>query len=284
MAEPDRPAVQTAEAPGLAVGAMARPAPSFVYAIGQIDARFPSLSIEKEFAQVAAMRDDSGLTDRQVLKRTISAPENRYLARGLCWIQTVDGLETYILTPRDPYDLALFIEAFREEPRRDDLDVVIGVRGPMAGPEVCNGLSLPIVVVDQLYSFDRDTLIESIPKPDSVADDDLAKFRATAGDRFDELTHLADNAGSLDEHRAVNYLTVRYPGIYAVAAEQYDRNFACTGVQVLPSAMSGVRSIVDVVFSYSHRQTDAIERQFVRVDVSEEFPFLASKMNPYYGN
>ncbi len=270
-------------APSVAVPGPAPDAPpTFVYALGQIDARPPSLSVEKELAQASGNADYGGLTDRQALKAVISAPENRYLARSMCWVMEIERLETYILVPRDPVDLALFIEAYRDEPRRDDLDVVIGVRGPIAPPEMCNGLALPVVVVEQLYSFDRDLLIEAIPKPDSVPAKDLPKFRKAAGGLFDQLTQLADNAGAIDEHRALNYLTVRYPLIYAVAAEQMNRNFSFTGVEVLRSPLTGARSIVDVVFSYRHRETDVVEKQFVRVDVSEPYPFLVSKMAPFY--
>jgi hypothetical protein len=258
------------------------PVPSFVYALGQIDARFPSLSIEKEFAQATASTENAGLTDRQTLKAGIENRQNRYLARSLCWVLVIEGLETYILVPRDPMDLDLFVEAYRAEPRRDDLDVVIGMRTRIAPPEMCNGLALPVVVVDQLYSFDRDSLIEAIPKPDAVANKDVGKFRSVAGGLFDQLIQLADNAGATDEHRALNYLTVRYPRIYAATTEQYNRNFSFSGVEVIPSRLSGVRSIVDVVFSYRHRETDVVEKQFVRVDVTEEYPFLVTKMSPFY--
>jgi hypothetical protein len=93
---------------------------------------------------------------------------------------------------------------------------------------------------------------------------------------------LADNAGATDEHRALNYLAVRYPAIYATAAEQYGRNSSLTGVDVRPSRLSGVRRIVDVVFSFTNRNTDVTEKYFVRVDVTEEFPFLVTKMSPFY--
>jgi hypothetical protein len=257
-------------------------APSFVYALGQIDARFPSLSIEKELLQASGRSEYTGLTDRQAVKATLSAKENRYLARSMCWVLVIEGLDTYILVPRDPRDLDLFVEAYRDEPRRDDLDCVIGVRGDIAPPELCNGLALPIVVVDQLYSFDRDSLIESIPKPDSISAKDLTKFRSVAGGLFDQLTQVADNSGAIHEHRALNYLTVRYPRIYAVATEQVNRNFSFTGVEVLRSPLSGARLIVDVVFSYRHRETDVVEKQFVRVDVDEEFPFLVTRIGPYF--
>jgi hypothetical protein len=54
-----------------------------------------------------------------------------------------------------------------------------------------------------------------------------------------------------------------------------------TGVEVRPSRLSGVRKIVDVVFSYANRQTDVAEKYFARVDVTEEFPFLVTKLSPF---
>jgi len=39
---------------------------------------------------------------------------------------------------------------------------------------------------------------------------------------------------------------------------------------------------VDVIFSFTDRKTDVTEKYFTRVDVSEEFPFLVTKMSPYY--
>jgi hypothetical protein len=53
-------------------------------------------------------------------------------------------------------------------------------------------------------------------------------------------------------------------------------------VEVRPSRLSGVRNVVDVVFAYTHRETDVTDKHFVRVDVTEEFPFLVTKMSPYY--
>jgi PatG C-terminal len=284
VVNPVETASAPSDAPVVAAPSAALPtaAPAFVYALGQIEPRFPSLAIEKEFAQAIGSLANAGLTDRQTLRRAIAAPQNRYLARSLCWVFLIEGLETYILVPGDPADLALLVEAYREEPRRDDLDAVIGVRSHIASPEMCNGLALPVVVFDQLYSFDRDSLIESIPKPDSVSDKELGKFRSAAGGLFDQLLQIADNAGAIDEHRALNYLLVRYPRIYAVTTEQFERNFSFTGVEVIPSRLSGARAIVDVVFSFRHRETDVGEKQFARVDVTEEFPFLVTKMSPYY--
>jgi hypothetical protein len=142
---------------------------SFVYAIGRVEARFPNLAAEKEFAQATGRTDTAGKTDQQTFHAVLSRRENRYLIRQLCWVLNVQGLETYLLVPRDPADIDLLVEAIRPAPSPHDVDVVIGTRGPIAPPEMCNGLIVPIVVFDQMYSLDRDALIKAIPKPPTPA-------------------------------------------------------------------------------------------------------------------
>ena len=258
-------------------GSLESPAP--VYALGRIEPRFPRLAVEKEFAQAAGRSETAGLTDRQTLHGVLSQKQNRYLARKLCWVLVVQGIETYLLTPRDPADLDMLIESVRPQPRPTDIDVVIGVRGPIAPPEMCNGLLLPVVVFDQLYSFDLDTLVKSIPRPENVSEQD---FAPTAEELFLRVFQMADNVGATDDHRALNYLAVRYPAVYAAAAQAHAQNCSLSALEVRPSRLSGVRKIVDVIFCFTHRHTDVTHKQFVRVDVTEEFPFLASKISPYY--
>jgi hypothetical protein len=255
---------------------------SFVYALGRVEPRFPSLAVEKEFAQATGRAETAGLTDRQALRAVLSKPENRYLARQLCWVLTIEGLETYILLPRDPADFNLLVETPRPTPSPMDLDVVVGRRGPIAPPEMCNGLMAPIVAFDQIYSLDRDALIKSIPRPSTIPAKDEERFRATAEELFDRIVQMADNAGATDEHRALNFLALRYPAVYAKAAEEFGANSSLTAVDVRPSTLSSVRKIVDVIFSFTNRNTDVVEKVFTRVDVTEEFPFLVTKLSPYY--
>jgi hypothetical protein len=174
------------------------------------------------------------------------------------------------------------VEAVRAAPRPTDVDVVIGVRGPIAPPEACNGLMVPIVVFDQIYSFDVDSLIQGIPMPEDLPGDQQERFRETTEELFYRIMQLADNAGAIDEHRALNYLAVRYDRIYATTAVAHGRNSSLSEVEVRPSRLSGTRNIVDVIFTYTNRQTDVDEKYFVRVDVTEEFPFLVTKMSPFY--
>jgi PatG C-terminal len=54
------------------------------------------------------------------------------------------------------------------------------------------------------------------------------------------------------------------------------------GDRCAPSHLSGTRKVLDVIFSYTNRNTDFTEKFFVRVDVTDEFPFLVTKIWPYY--
>jgi hypothetical protein len=61
------------------------------------------------------------------------------------------------------------------------------------------------------------------------------------------------------------------------------RDFYLTAVEVMPSRLSGGgRKIMDVIGSYTNRATDAVEKYHVRVDVTEKYPFLVSKLEQYF--
>jgi hypothetical protein len=94
---------------------------------------------------------------------------------------------------------------------------------------------------------------------------------------FDRIVQMTDNAGATDLDRTLNYLAVRYPAIYASAADAFARNASLTGVDVVPSPLSMTRNIVHVILAYTNRSTDVTEKYFVRVDVTEEFPFLVTQ-------
>jgi hypothetical protein len=138
---------------------------------------------------------------------------------------------------------------------------------------------IPIVAFDQIYSFGRDALIGAIPRPEKMA---AKAFEATAQEVFDRVMQLADNAGAIDEHRALNYTVMRYPAIYATVADAFGRNASLTGVDVQSSRLSGTRKIVDLILSFTNRNNEFTEKFFTRVDVTDEFPFLLTRMSPYY--
>ena len=138
---------------------------------------------------------------------------------------------------------------------------------------------VPVVAVDLIYTFSRGELLDAIPRPEKI---NAQQFKAVAAELLDRILQLADNAGATDEHRALNYLAVRYPTIYGRAAEAYADDFALTAVEVRPAPVGGVRKVVEVVLAFTNRGTDFTEKWCVRCDVTEEFPFLVSKLGPCF--
>ena len=202
------PAALAQPAPCPTCGGGAGSPASYVYAIGRIEARFPLSSIEKEFAQATGRAETAGQTDRQAFHHVLSQRENRYLARQLCWVLTVQGLETYILQPRDPADLDLLIEALataRSGPmdqyghrasrpgraarllqRADDPDR--GVRPDLHLPDRCAHRGDP-----------------------QAGDESRTRSFGPPRGSLRRIMQMTDNAGATDEHRALNYLAMRYP-------------------------------------------------------------------------
>ncbi|MGD9672107.1 MAG: hypothetical protein AB7U98_01355 [Candidatus Nitrosocosmicus sp.] len=256
---------------------------SFVYSIGKIEWLCPNRSIDKEIDQAAGRLKPSeikGMTREEVRLKTITDPNNRYLARQLCYIFKIEGIESFILIPVDPLDIDRLVRSLVALPGRfGDIDVIVGKMGPLASPHVCNGHMLPMVAVDQIYSFDREALVKSIPKK-KVENEN--QFENTAETLFNHIIQIADNAGITDEHRAINYLSVRFDEIYHKTQEMQDEDFWFNGIETRISRLSISRKIVDVILNYENRKNRVIRRWFVRVDVTEEFPFLASEMQEFY--
>jgi len=235
--------------------------------------------VEKEMAQAIGRAETASLTHHQAIRKVLEVPQNRYLARQLCWVMMTDGQDAHIVVPRYPSDYGLLVEALRPSPNPLDIDVAIGLRGPIASPDLCNGLTLPILIFDVLYSFDRDSLLKAIPRDKEVA---AKEFTDAAAELLHAIVQLNDSAGASDHDRALNYLAVRYPEIYAAYAQALAGNVSMPTIQVTSSALSGTRKIVDVIFPFTNRATDVTEKKFLRVDVTDEFPFLVTKMSPYY--
>jgi hypothetical protein len=250
----------------------------FVFAIGQVEPRFPSLGVEKEFVQASHGEFTPSLVDRQALRVVLSAPENRYLARSMCWIFSVQGMDAYVLMPTDSSDLDVLVRALGGDPPTD-LDIMIGRVGPLAPPEMCNGQTLSTVSLAQVYSLRRAELLGGIPVPVGV---DEEQFRPAAEELLDRIVLRPDNLGTGDESRALNYLAVRYPSVYEQTAAAFARGDSLAAIHVRASSFGGGRRLVDVILSYANRQTRRTTKLFARVDVTEEYPFLVSGLARYF--
>jgi len=54
--------------------------------VGNVTAAFPSIYVEKQFAQLLGQKDFKGHTDRQTMYAVLERRENRYLARYMCFL------------------------------------------------------------------------------------------------------------------------------------------------------------------------------------------------------
>lgn len=254
--------------------------PAFVYALGSVDVQFPDPSLEQELRDVAAQERVRGQeTSPGWLFRVLKKPEARYIARQLCYLFTVEGQPVYALKLRDTADLDLLIDTLDPGVEGVDLDLVVGVRGPLTQLVTCGSVAVPFVVVDQIATFTREALVRRIPVPDG---EEAESFRETAEAVVSRIIQMADNVGATDAHRAMNYLAVRYAPLFTLVAELEGRGFQLTAVDVGISRLSGARKIVAPIFTFQNRSSGFVEKYFVRVDVTAEFLMIANHLQPYF--
>jgi hypothetical protein len=252
-------------------------ATGFVYAVGRIRARFPSLGAEKEYAQLVG-GDPDAIVRTADLKDTLSEEENRYLARQLCWVFSGPGGEAFAVVARDGDDLTELLDTSSDGD--STLHVVVGSpASPTVGAAACVASGLPAVSPDQMLVFTRDEFLAALPQPDEkdLKGKDLDAWKQTAGGLFDHLTQRAGNHGVSDEHRAMNYLALRYPQIYHLAFNQQAAGAALISVDARPATSNGRREVA-VRFVFRDARTHVVQGYLCRVDVTDLFPFLTSPL------
>lgn len=251
-----------------------------VYVLGRVHAVFPDQSVKHEFLQAAGAGGTTYTTDADALYHVLSAPENRYIARQMCYVLAVQDIDTYILEPGDPTVLDDLVEALRPVEDHRDLAVIVGRLGPVAPPDACQGLSVRYVDVQHVWAFDSRELIEAIDHP---ADASTQEFERSARATLDRLLQLGDNAGTEPTDRALNYLTVRDQEIYRTTHRKRNEGYTLSAVEAGPSRLSGgPQTVITVVFSYTHLQTNVTEKCFVRVGLAGLFPFPVTPLQGYY--
>ena len=208
----------------------------FVYAVGQLAPQFPSLGVEKEFAQLANRLGRGGLVEMELLRQVLEVPENRYLARHLCWVFTSQHVEAFTMLPRDETDLTQLVEMISPNNSEEIVHVVVGRSSPGPADSPCIAAGLPTVTPDQLLAFTVDEFTQAVPDVGATADQETAgeqelpatsrnevgeQFQAVVREVFVRLTRRADNHGITDDHRAFNYVALRYPPIYHIVDQAY---------------------------------------------------------------
>lgn len=264
----------------------------YVYALGTVIARFPNMSLEKEFVQAVKHEDVHRIDERAIQYDILNRSHYRYIARDMCWVFSIQNVDTYILEPQTDGELQQLIDMLSKDPEdiyiqhgAADVDVVIGELGPIASPEKCNGLQIPVVIVNHTYSFKVQEFLDGISielgPGHSLSPDQVNELKLKV---LSMLMQLADNVGNLDEHRAINYLALRYPKVYeqTILESQQDNSLHGVSAQMSRLNANGTRRIVDIIFTYSNKSSDVKTRFYASVDVGGMFPFLMDRLQPYY--
>jgi len=253
----------------------------YVYAVGRLHARFPSLGAEREYAQLTGADPDAVVHTGQ-LKDALAVAEHRYLARQMCWVFSGPTADACAVVARDERDLDELIDTLV-----DDEQVVQALVGSPAGtlsPSPCLAAGLAVMWPDQLLSFSLDEFLDALPGPDEgkpPKGKDAEPWRQTARSLFDHLTRRSENRGLTDEHRAMNYMALRYPQVYHLIFNAQREGKALIGVEPRLAA-GGDRRLVDVRFVLRHANTHVVERYFCRVDTTDVFPFLTNPLTLTY--
>jgi hypothetical protein len=119
---------------------------------------------------------------------------------------------------------------------------------------------VPIVIFDQIYSFDRDSLLSAIPRPrKNLRQGVCLRLKSCSTDHAN-----SDNAGATDEHRALTFGGPLSADLRS-SFEAFARQRIADSVGVQPSPLSGTRKVVEIIFSFTHRSTDVVAKNaFVR--------------------
>lgn len=209
------------------------------------------------------------------------------MSRGNCagFSQSKDRLPIIF-----PFAISMICRIWSDHHHYDDLDLFIG-SSSLVPSDMCPGIKMPVLAVDQLCSFNKDNLIEWC-KTSSKAPPKTSIKRRGAGSNepnssapdprklFRMLVQSADNLGDTDEWRALNYLAIRYKYIYEKYAEMADE-YELESVKVLPSRLGREKRIMDPVFAFRDKN-GVVKKFFVRIDVSHLFPIIVNPLAEYF--
>ena len=141
---------------------------------------------------------------------------------------------------------------------------------------MCNGIQLPIVAAAQFFSFTKLHFAEQINAVTDIAVDVPLRLLEML------LQQVTDNAGESDEHRAINYVMLRYRQVYKLHDTMTTKEHSVLKrIRAEPRPMGG-RAIVSVIFTYMNVDTQIETHWYVRVDVTGLFPFLVGPLEEYF--
>ena len=102
---------------------------------------------------------------------------------------------------------------------------------------------------------------------------------------FNHTLQYTTVPGSEDDHRAVNYVTANYPEVYiaqwAQTVNPTQLQFGSLTVLRSPNGYGG-RRVVNVIFTYLNPANNVPTKFFTSIDVTGQFPYVVTPLQPYY--
>ncbi len=247
--------------------------PGYIYAIGQLTAKFPSEGVRREFNRVSDLANFE-VPDDRIIYEVLQNGQYLYLAWEMDWVLESNDVEIYLVKPRSEIELNEMVAALKPTSGQSTYSVVVGLRIPDFTQEGQTLSNLPMVLCNQFYNFTFEGFVQNVMKQANVT-------QPVAESMFQSMLEKTDGTGATDGSRAINYLTLRYMGIYKDMAAMVNAKNSFTGANAIPAVVMGTRQIVDVIFEYETRDLGRTLWQRCRVDVTGPFPFLIAELSPH---
>lgn len=276
---------------------------SDIYTLGRISADWPDKSVENEFRSNLEWITEHGVDinqqdfcrkvepcraalpfanyqlknkdkDLECIRQVLKTRRCRYLARELDWyLEDVHGNKLYRLLPSE-YNMQQLINALIDsdsnKPRAINSLVVGRTSGQLRG--------LDTVTVTKFRSMTAHDIAKNLPQLHNAQScRDLTHI-------IDLYLSLANNNGVTDEERALNYLlTYGYDFYDRMYRQRSDINHQTIHLVSVDARIhyAGERTLVYVVFNFQDSKTSTVESWYSTVDVTDRFPFLVRKFEPY---
>lgn len=274
-----------------------------IYALGCISADWPNKSVENEFRSHIEWINEHGVDisqsdycrkvepccaalplanhqprdkvqDLDCIRKVLKTRRCRYLARELDWyLEDVHGNPLYHLIPSE-YNMQQLINALIDSDSAKSPAINTLIVGRASGQLG----ELDSVTVTKFRSMSAHDIAKNLPKLHNAQScRDLTYV-------IDLYLSLANNNGVTDEERALNYLlTYGYDFYERMYRQRSDNNHQSIHLISIDARVhyAGERTLVYVVFNFQDSKTSVIEPWYSTVDVTDRFPFLVSKFEPY---
>ncbi|GAO44097.1 hypothetical protein [Flavihumibacter petaseus] len=245
----------------------------YVYAIGKLSVRWPSMGLEREFQQRQRALLHGSEGSNASIAQVLAA--NFHIAKFSCFVLSIDGIPAYIVRPTGSSILEKLIDAL-DPVNNEKWITIIGKRGQLADPAHTNGVIAPEMFCDVAYVFTvsqlMDNLVNQVKQILGSRKWDKSVFQQKGKNVFYTIVGSPDNLGSMDGQRALNYLAVQHPGPY-LAAMEFDEKAILESIDTRVMEGPSGQRIATVILRFIDRLTGVPQQVYTKVDVTEEWPF-----------